>query len=271
MLNPLIRKLECRFTLSDADRGALERASEGTRRFKAGEDLIAEGEVPDRVHLIQSGFACRYKILPNGGRAIVAYLVPGDICDLHVSILGEMDHSVGTLSPCKVVAIPRETIVDLTANYPTLNHALLWSVLVDEAILREWLVCMGRRSAVQNMAHIFCELLVRLRAVGLVIDNGYELPLTQLDMSDAVGLSAVHVNRTLQELRREGLIELKGRHLHIPDVEALEAFSGFNPNYLHLHPKRRSNSPQAGSSHEAPLGFSAPPIPLSLGHYKPRP
>jgi CRP-like cAMP-binding protein len=159
MLNPFIQKLECRFALSEADKAALVQASARVYRVGARTDLIREGERPDHVHLIQSGFACRYKIVPDGGRSIVAYLVPGDICDLHGSILSAMDHSVGTLSPCEVVAIPRETILDLTTNYPTLNRALWWSVLVDEAILREWLVGMGRRRAVQHLAHILCELL----------------------------------------------------------------------------------------------------------------
>lgn len=241
MLNPFIQKLEHRFTLSDADRAALERVSAGERRLGPRADIIREGEIPDHVYLIQSGFACRYKILPNGSRSIIAYLIPGDLCDLNGAILGEMDHSVGTLSACNVVVIPRETILDLTTQYPTLNHALWWSVLVEEAILREWVVGLGRRSADQHLAHILCEVLVRLQAVGHATVDSYELPITQGDLSDTLGLSNVHVNRVLQELRRKDLVVLKGKSLSIPNVDALKTFAEFNPNYLHLKPSRRGS------------------------------
>ncbi|GEP04457.1 Crp/Fnr family transcriptional regulator [Methylobacterium oxalidis] len=220
MPNPFIRKLERRFQLSEADRQALIQASTKVRHVPAGEDLISEGDVPDHVFLIQRGFACRYKILPNGSRSIVAYLVPGDMCDLHVAILGQMDHSIGTLSPCDVVAIPRETVEDLTTNFPTLNRAFWWAPLVDEATLREWLVNMGRRPADLQVAHILCEVLVRLQAVGLATENSYDLPITQVDLSDTAGLSNVHVNRVLQELRGQGLIVTKGRHMTIPESSA---------------------------------------------------
>ena len=224
MSNLFLRKLEQRFSLSEADKEALIRASADVKWVGAGEDLIREGDAPDHVHLIQSGFACRYKILPNGGRSIMAYLVPGDLCDLHVHILGEMDHSIATLSPCEIVLIPRETIDDLVANYPTLNRALLWAGLVDGAILREWLVTMGRRSADKHIAHLFCELLMRLEAVGLVTDNSYSLPITQEELADTAGLTSVHVNRVLRDLRALDLIVLKSRTLSIPDIARLKAF-----------------------------------------------
>jgi CRP-like cAMP-binding protein len=153
------------------------------------------------VHLILDGFACRYKVLPEGTRSIVAYLLPGDMCDWHAFILKEMDHSVATLSPCQVVAIPRSTVLEVTDKYPAITRALWWIALVDEAVLREWIVSLSRRSADQAIAHLFCELLVRLEAVGLRVANGFEFPVTQSDLADTVGLSAVRVNRVLQELR----------------------------------------------------------------------
>jgi CRP-like cAMP-binding protein len=237
MLNLFIMKLERRFDISTTERTALERISAHIVRVGSRTDLIAEGDVPDHVHLIRKGFACRYKVLPNGSRSIVAFLVPGDFCDLNVSILGEMDHCIGTVSPCEVVRIPRRLVEDLTNTYPNLHRALLWAGLVDESILREWLVSMGRRSADQQVAHLFCELLVRLQAVELATRDSYHLPLTQIDLGDATGLSMVHANRVLQKLRGDRLIVFKERRLHIPNVEALMAYSGFNPNYLHLHPK----------------------------------
>ena len=143
MLNPFIQKLGRRFVLSGAEEIALSGASARLRDIQPRTELISEGEVPDHVHLIQKGFAGRYKVLPSGGRSIVAFLIPGDFCDLNVSILGEMDHCIGTISACDVVRIPRSVINDLTEKHPLLNRALQWAGLVDEAILREWLVCMG--------------------------------------------------------------------------------------------------------------------------------
>jgi CRP-like cAMP-binding protein len=237
MLNPLLQKLGRRFALSGSDEQILRNASAHLRVVHGRTTLISEGDVPDHVHLIQRGFACRYKVLPGGGRSIVGFLIPGDFCDLNVSILGTMDHCIGTITSCDVVRIPRSVVNDLATHYPALNHALQWAGLVDEAILREWLVSMGRRSADQRVAHLFCELLVRLQVVGLATENSYPFPLTQLDLGDATGLSNVHVNRVLQTLRSLGLVVLKERRITLPNVTAIKAYASFNPNYLHLHPK----------------------------------
>ena len=237
MLNPFIQKLGRRFVLSGSDEKALTEASAHLRGVHSRTNLILEGDVPDHIHLIQRGFACRYKVLPGGGRSIVAFLIPGDFCDLNVSILGEMDHCIGTISSCDVVRIPRSVMNDLTGKHPLLNRALQLAGLVDEAILREWLVCMGRRSADEQVAHLFCEFLVRLQMVGLATENSYAFPLTQLDLGDATGLSNVHVNRVLQALRGRGLVVIKERRVTLPNVAAIQAYAGFNPNYLHLHPK----------------------------------
>lgn len=189
------------------------------------------------------GFACRYKLLPDGRRQIMAFLVPGDFCDLHVAILGEMDHSIGTSWGCTVVDIPRSTVDDLTANHPRITRALWWATLVDEATLREWLVNMGQRDADRQTAHLFCELLVRLQAVGRASADGFEFPITQEDLADTLGVTSVHVNRVLQEMRGKGLIEWKSKRLRIPDVERLKAFAGFDPKYLHLGRREDVDSP----------------------------
>jgi CRP-like cAMP-binding protein len=168
------------------------------------------------VHLILDGFACRYKLTDEGTRQIMAYLVPGDFCDLHVFILKEMDHSIATLSRCTVGDIPRDRILTLLER-PAIAKALWWATLVDEAVLREGLVNIGRREAAERIAHLVCELLLRLRAVGLANGGGFELPITQAELADIVGLSDVHVNRSLQALREAGLITLKGKHLVILD------------------------------------------------------
>jgi CRP-like cAMP-binding protein len=233
MPNLFTRKLEAFGQLPEADRRLLDDVLENVRTVRAHEDLIREGERSGNVHLILEGFACRYKILNGGQRHIVAYLVPGDFCDLHSFILNAMDHTIGTLSPCKVVGIPRHRVLKMTER-PALARALWWAALVDEAILREWLVNIGSRPAEQRVAHLLCEMLLRLRVVGLANGDAYELPITQNELADTLGMSGVHMNRVLMNLRSEKLIQLKSKKLTITDVEKLKAFSGFNPNYLHL-------------------------------------
>jgi CRP-like cAMP-binding protein len=240
MENPLIAKLERGAELREDDRRLLRELVARPRGIGPREDLIQEGDRPEDVHLVMGGFACRYKLLPGGERQIMAYLVSGDLCDLHVAILGEMDHGISTLSACEIVFIPRQTVEELTEKHGRINRALWWSTLVDEAILREWLVNMGRRAADKQLAHLFCELLVRLQVVGRADGNSYELPVTQAELADTLGISPVHVNRLLQQLRGDGLITLKGKDLTIDDVQGLMAFAEFNPNYLHLR-RRRGN------------------------------
>ena len=233
MTNRLTRKLEAFGPLPDADRRLLDEVSRDARAVGAKVDLIREGDTPRDVHLILEGFACRYKVLPDGTRQIMAYFVPGDFCDPYVFILKAMDHTIATLSPCKVVKVPRPRILEMM-DRPAIARALWWSTLVDEATLREWLVDIGARTAEQRIGHLLCELLLRLQAVGLASEDGYELPITQAELADTVSLTSVYVNRVLQRLRRDGLIALKGKTLVILDVERLKAFSGFHPNYLHL-------------------------------------
>lgn len=244
MQDALTRKLESFEELTDADRVALRAFVPRTRQVPARTDLIREGDVPGNVHLILDGYACRYKVLPDGQRQIMAFFVPGDFCDLNVFILDQMDHNIGTVSPCQVVEIPRQAIDEMTAQHPRVTRALMWCALVDEAVLREWLVNSGSRQADQRIAHLFCELLLRLEAVGRVTGNSYAFPFTQTDVADTMGLSDVQVSRTLRELRRLDLITLKHRVLTVLDVEQLKAYCGFNPNYLHLRNARWSGRRQ---------------------------
>ena len=235
MNNPFLAKLHHGATLGAPDIERIEQMTSRRRRVEAGVDLIAEGDRPETVHLILEGWACRYKMLPDGRRQIMSVLLPGDSCDLHVAILREIDHCVGVLSPALVVDIPRETITDIIARHPALTRALWWATLVDEAVEREWLVNMGQRHADRAMAHFFCELLARLRVIGLVRDCSYDVPLTQEDLGDVLGLTAIHVNRTLQQLRRDELVTMKGGRVTVLDEARLQRFSGFKDNYLHLN------------------------------------
>ncbi|MCE7029657.1 Crp/Fnr family transcriptional regulator [Jiella avicenniae] len=237
MANPLFRKLSDANTLNDADRDILDKVIARQRTVAARRDVISAGDRPKDVHLVIEGFACRYKLLPDGQRQIVAILVPGDFCDLHVAILGEMDHGIATLSNCTIVEIPPATVDDLTMNHPRITRSLWWATLVDEAILREWVTNLGRRPADRHIAHLMCELYLRLKAVGLVIDHTFELPLTQQELADAIGISIVHANRMLSDLRDRGLVTFQGRRVRIADFDALMAFADFDPAYLHLVPR----------------------------------
>jgi CRP-like cAMP-binding protein len=234
MNNPLLRKLANFTRLSDEESAVVNESTLDARVFAAGEDVISQGDRTGGVKLLLEGFACRYKVLEDGRRQIVAFFVPGDLCDLRVFILKRMDHSIGAVIESKVATISPENILKMTHNYPTLTRALWWSTLVEEAIAREWIVNVGQRNALERIAHLFCELLYRFRAVGLNDGNSCTLPLTQVELAETMGLSPVHVNRTLQELRRQKLITLEGGTLTIQDLPALKEVSFFNPDYLHL-------------------------------------
>lgn len=233
-LNPLVRELEGFTPLSEADRAVLQRVSAEPRYVAAHTDLVREGDKPEGVLLVLDGMAYRHKLRVNGARQISAYLVPGDLGDLDATLLDRMDQTITTFSDCRVVRVATATISDLMQHHPAIARALRMSALVDAATLREWLMNVGRRSAVERIAHLFCELLVRLQAVGLASEDGYDLPVTQGELADTTGLTSVHVNRSLQQLRRLNLIEFRGKRLRILNLEELRAIAEFEANYLHL-------------------------------------
>jgi len=234
MSNAFIRKLEGFVSLSPEDCAALEAICGKSRDFAADTDIAREGEKAEAMHVIVEGFAVRYKITSDGDRQIFAYLIPGDTCDLHAPLLDRSDHSIGTVTSARIVSIPHSQILKLMDERPTIARALWISTLVDAATLREWIVNLGQREAPQRIAHLFCELHVRLMAVGLATHTSFELPITQLELGDTLGISAIHVNRSLKDLRDAGLVTLKHARIHIPDMERLKEFSGFDPSYLHL-------------------------------------
>jgi CRP-like cAMP-binding protein len=234
MNNPLLRKLSNFAALSEEESTAVVDSCRDVREVGAREDVISQGDRTGGVKLLLDGFACRYKTLEDGRRQIVAYFVPGDLCDLRVFILKRMDHSIGAIAPSQVATIAPDNVLKLMHTYPTLTRALWWSTLVEEAIAREWIVNMGQRNALERTAHLFCELLYRFRAVGLNQGLSCTLPLTQVELAETLGLSAVHVNRTLQELRRQKLITLDDGRLTIQNLRILEELSFFNVDYLHL-------------------------------------
>jgi CRP-like cAMP-binding protein len=231
--NPLIRKLESIFTLTDDERHALQNLPMRVEVLKDHQDIVREGDRPSRSCLLLEGFACVYKITAQGKRQIVSFTIAGDIPDLQSLHLKVLDNSVSTISPC-TVGFTHEVLHDLCTRYPRLAAAFWRETLIDAAIFREWVINVGRREAYQRMAHVLCELLVRLKAVGLVEDHICDLPITQLEFADALGITPVHVNRVFQQLRADGLIVTQGSRLKIPDWDKLKEVGDFDPTYLHL-------------------------------------
>lgn len=238
--NRLVSKLSAPADLSEEDEEAVRALCRNVRDVAARRDIISQGDKPDHVHVMMEGWAARYEVVEDGSRQITALLVPGDFCDLQVAILGEMDHGILALTPVKVAYVPHEAMEKLPTERPQVGRALWWSTLVDEAVLRSWIVNIGRRDAAERIAHLFCELHARLKLVGLVEDGQFDLPLTQEILADALGLTPVHVNRMLQRLRSEDLILLKGRELTIVDLQGLRKRAGFDPRYLHRGKLARS-------------------------------
>lgn len=232
--HPFIRKLQQLALLSAADIAALARVSATPVIAGQNKDLVPEGQPVECAFLILEGYACRYRIRPGGARQILSYLLPGDLFGLDAPLVPCSPHALGTLSACQVVRIPHEVLLPLIEQHPQIALALHLSKLVEEAVLHERLVSLVSRSGIERTAHLFCELNVRLEMVGRAAGDQFALPLTQVDLGDTLGLSNVHVNRVLQDLRRQELFELKGRILTILNRAQLEALAEFNASYLHL-------------------------------------
>jgi CRP-like cAMP-binding protein len=231
-LRPVIRKLNSVFTLTGSEREAVERLPIQVQHLRADQDIVREGDRPVRCFALLDGFAASFKLTGEGKRQILAFHIPGDLPDLQSLHLSELDCSVGTITPCKLGFIQHEPLRELCAVQPRIASAFWRDTLIEAATFREW-TNVGRREAHARLAHVFCELVVRMRAVGLAEDHRCELPMTQMELADATGISTVHVNRTLQELRRK-LITLKGGKLQVLDWLRLKEAGDFDPRYLHL-------------------------------------
>ena len=228
----LIRKLERYEPLSADAKKALEAAPFHVETFGRHDMIVRQGDKPTHSCLVLEGFVGRVKLLSGGAQQILGFEIAGDFADLQSLYLKTMDHGLEALTSARVAKFSHKTMQNLMSTQPQLARAFAWDMAIDGAIQREWMTSMGRRTSYQHAAHILCELLIRLRAVGLAEEDEYQLPVTQADLADAFGISTVHVNRTLQELRGDGLIELKGSVLKILDVNALKAIAGFDASYL---------------------------------------
>jgi len=233
MANRFVDKLSGFADLSANDVAAIQTATSAPRRYAAKQDLIREGDQPGPVFVVLEGWACRYKILPSGTRQITAFLMPGDCCDLNIAMLSQMDHSIQALTAALIATIPRLVMDALLEGHHNFARAMYISQLVDEGTLRSWIVSMGRRSSLERVAHLMCELYLRAYVVGEAADQGVALPLSQIIMADALGMTPVHINRILKELRLLGAMELRRGSLLILDPVKLVHIAGFDENYLH--------------------------------------
>ena len=230
----MIRKLESTFPLTDEEREAVLRLPLQVTEIRADQDIVREGDRPSRCFAILEGFTCTYKFTGAGKRQIMAFHIAGDIPDLQSLHLKLLDNSISTIAPCKVGFIQHQALHELCLRYPRITSAFWRDTLIDASTFREWLANIGRRDGISRMAHLFCEILVRMRVVGLTADHSCDLPITQAELADATGLSTVHVNRTLQELRGAGLLQLERGRLTILDWHKLKEVGDFDPAYLHL-------------------------------------
>ena len=235
MINPWAMKMEQFTRFSPHERARLDALLvDRQRRHAAHEDIIAEGAHSDHCHVLLSGIACRYAILPDGERQIMAFLVPGDLCDAEIFILKRMDHAIGALVPSVTAMIHSDDMKTLLREVSAVSEALWWGTMTDLGVLRERIIDHGRRDATERLAHLLYEMLLRYRMVGQTDGETFDFPITQTDLADATGLTPTHVNRVLQRFREEGLIELRSRRLTVLDPPRLMTIGRFSANYLHL-------------------------------------
>ena len=234
ILDRTIRKFERRAKLSDSDREALLGLPYRMSTAEPGRYIVREGAATDHSVLVVSGMAFRHKISLAGARQILSFHIPGDFVDLEGSLLKVADHNVQALTRCELAFVPTVALKKLFDAHPQVALAMWIDTLIDASIFREWILNVGRRDARERIAHIFCELARRFEAAGMGSTEGYELPMTQEHLADAAGLTAVHVNRTLRAMDRDGLINRQRRFIFIPDWERSRDVAGFSELYLHL-------------------------------------
>ena len=228
------RKLQSIAVLAPEDLHALQTVPMTIREVPPGHDFVTEGDRPTHSCLIIKGFVSRHKVTWDGKRQIHSFHIAGDMPDLQSLHLRVMDHNVGALNLCKIAFIPHDSLRELCSRFPRIGAAFWRDTLIDAAVFREWITNVGRRTAYERMAHLFCEVYSRSKSVGVAEGDRFEFPVTQATLGDATGLSTVHVNRTLQELRAAGLIRMEDGAVTVLDWERLKQAGRFDPGYLHL-------------------------------------
>lgn len=233
-LGLLVDNLELHSVLLPEDRRAILDLPHTTRVFEPSSFLVSEGERPARCSVVLSGFAYRQKQTSGGFRQIVSIHIPGEALDFQNLFLEVADHSIQMFTRGTVAQIAMSDLQHLIDTNVGVSRAISRRTLVEASIFREWVLNVGRRDARSRMAHLLCEFAIRMRVSGLADDHGYELPITQEQFADAVGLTPVHVNRTLRSLERDGFVKRNKRNIFIPSWKRLAEVADFNQRYLHL-------------------------------------
>lgn len=230
--SPFARKLSAFVALSDEDLATLDRLHRRRRSFVAGVDLVHQGQVGQSCYILAKGWVCSYKLLPNGNRQIVDFQIPGDFLGLRSVLFRTADHNIEPVTQVEASEVVVADLLEAFARTPRLATAVLWAASRDEAMVVEHLVGVGRRNALERTAHYLLEFGARLKLVGLGTNEGYRCPLSQYMLADALGLSAVHVNRVLRQLREMGLLTYQGGRVAINDFDGLVALADFDTAYL---------------------------------------
>ena len=230
----MVRKLEYFRPLEEDDRAAVLALPHSLKTIEPRAYIVREGDKPTHACLLRSGFVYRHKIVADGARQICAIHMTGDIVDLQNSLLGTADHNVQALTRAEVASIPREAIRDIAFARPAVGMALWFETLVDGSIFREWIANVGRRNARTRLAHLLCEFSLRLEAAGVGKHDDYTLPMSQEQLADCTGLTAVHINRTLRGLELDGVISRTSRSVTVDDWKRLAEEGDFSSAYLHL-------------------------------------
>jgi CRP-like cAMP-binding protein len=234
-LDPFLEKIETRDKLTDDEKAALRALPQKLVRTVARSRIVEEGEKPTHACMVLEGLVYRSKIASNGRKQIISFHVPGDMVDLHTVLFKVADHTIETVRNAAIVLVPHDAVLRTAEDVPALARAFWYDTLLDASIQREALLNVGRRDARSRTAHLFCELAVRLKRVGLVVNgNSFELPLTQTDLADALGVTPIHTNRVLAKFRSQGLLSYSGKSVTIHDWRALVAIGDFDATYLHL-------------------------------------
>jgi CRP-like cAMP-binding protein len=234
LIEKLLLNLGSHDAVTPEEKSALQAIITETATYGTGEDIVAQGSRPSYSTLMLEGISARYKILEDGSRQITALHIAGDFVDLHAFMLKTMDHGVLAMSPCRVAFARHKDLKTVTETMPHLTRLLWLDTLVDGAVHREWIVAMGRRSRKSHLAHLLCELYVRMKTVGLAENSSFRLTLSQAEMADVLGLSLVHLNKTLQLLRREGAVRWENRMVEILNWSRLVEIAEFDDTYLSL-------------------------------------
>jgi CRP-like cAMP-binding protein len=227
-------KLRARDTVSPEEEQAIRDAIAEVRSFPSDDVVVHGGQVLNFSVMLLDGIMCRYKDLSDGQRQITELHVSGDFVDLHSFTLKRIDHNIMTITPCRVAIVPHERLEAITERFPHLTRLYWFTTNMDAAIHREWEVSLGRRSAISRIAALFCEMKLRLQVVGMTDGMSYDLELTQTDLAECVGLTPIHVNRTLKDLRERGLVQFRSGRVTIKDWGKLAEVAEFDPAYLYL-------------------------------------